>query len=236
MLVLCVAALSVGSASSVAIAGNGHGGGGSGNNPSTGGQHGQDCAPGYHDTGTGTCEHNGGGGGNCGDNQSGNDNGLGNNGNDNGFGHKGDVCDPGNPTPPPPGPPNPPPGPPNPPGPPGSPPSGGTPSHPNAPSVTCAASLRLGRKHVAVGRRTLLTVRVIDARKVPLRSMRVIAHGAGVRLSVMTDSSGRARLTIRPTRAGAIRITVAQGSTCSSLSGLVLATAVAKAHKPDFTG
>jgi hypothetical protein len=235
IVVLCAAMFCAASSAAAAGAGNGHSGG---SGPSAGGQHGQDCPPGFHDTSAGTCEHNGGGGGNCGDNQSGNDNGLGNNGNDNGFGHKGDVCDPGNLTPPPPGPPTPPgpPGPPGPPAPPGSPPSGGTPTQPSAPSVTCAASLRLGRKHVAVGRRTLLAIRVTDARKAPLHSMRVVARGAGVRLSVTTDSSGRARLAIRPLNAGAIRITVAQASTCSSVSGLVLATAVAKAHKPNFTG
>jgi hypothetical protein len=66
--------------------------------------------------------------------------------------------------------------------------------------------------------------------------MRVIAHGAGVRLSVLTNSSGGARLAIWPLSAGAIRITVAQAPTCSSVSGLVLAKAVAKSHKPDFTG
>jgi hypothetical protein len=102
--------------------------------------------------------------------------------------------------------------------------------------VTCAATLRLGRKHVAVGRRTLLSVRVTDARKAALRSVRVIAHGAGVRLSVLTNASGRARFTIRPLSAGAIRITVAQAPSCSSVTGLVLAKVVAKSRKPNFTG
>jgi hypothetical protein len=232
MLALCVAVLGVGPASAVAIAGNGHGGGG-GNPPIGSGQHGQDCAPGYHDTSAGTCEHNGAGGGNCGDNQSGNDNGLGNNGNDNGFGHKGDTCDPA--PPPPPGPPTPP-GPPRPPNNPGSPVTPNAPGHPSAPSLACAGSLRLGRTHFTVGRRTLLAVHVTDAGGRGLRKMMVLVHGAGVRLSSLTNEAGKARFVIRALNAGAIRITVRQSGKCSSVSGLVLATAAKKAHTPDFTG
>src|SRR5579862_8466051 len=88
VLVLCFAALGGWQTATIAAAANG-----GGQDAGTSGQHGQDCAPGYHDTATGSCEHNGAGGGNCGDNQSGNNNGLGNDGNDNGFGHVGDMCD-----------------------------------------------------------------------------------------------------------------------------------------------
>jgi hypothetical protein len=64
----------------------------------------------------------------------------------------------------------------------------------------------------------------------------VLARGGGVRVSAKTNGKGNARLIIRARNAGAIRITVVQASTCSSVSGLVLASAVAKAHKADFTG
>jgi hypothetical protein len=230
MFILCVGLLGAGLLTAVAFAANGHGSGNG--NPSSGGQHGQDCAPGWHDTADGTCEHNGGGGGNCGDNQSGNDNGLGNDGNDNGFGHKGDNCDPAPSAPPPPPANTPPPS--NPPGPSG-PPAGGTPSA-GAPSVTCATLLRLAKTRVAVGQRSLLAVHVVDRGGRPLRGARVSARGAGVHLSVTTDRSGKARFAIRALAAGAIRISVSGSAGCPSSSGLVLATAVTKAHHPDFTG
>jgi len=232
---LCVFVLGV--CPTAAVAASGHQGGGS-NDPGTGGKHGQDCAPGYHDTANGSCEHNGDGGGNCGDNQSGNDNGLGNNGNDNGFGHKGDQCDPSSAPSGPPSSPGPPPSHPSPPATPNGPTTPAAPASdpPARDSNACATSFSLGRTHFIVGRRALLVIRVRDARGAPLQGVTVLVHGAGVRLTAATDSLGKVRFTVRPRSAGVIRVALVQPATCVSISRLARVTGVFKPPKPNYTG
>jgi hypothetical protein len=244
-LVCCLAVFAAGVMAAFAVAGSASASGGA-----TTGQHGQECPPGYHDTG-GICEHNGGGGGNCGDNQSGNDNGQGNDGNDTGFGHRG-GCEATTPTqststststptstststrstPP------------------TTPTTQGTPtsSPPTTstaptttgafqpPSAPCAARMVATRNRFVVGRRGVLQVKVIGADGQPLAGVTVVVRGAGVSVQGVTNSAGVVRFVVRPRSPGAIRINLRQPAACAALSRLARAIGAFKPPKPNYTG
>jgi hypothetical protein len=64
----------------------------------------------------------------------------------------------------------------------------------------------------------------------------VLVRGAGVDLEATTNTSGAARLVVRPRSAGAIRISLGQPASCPSLSRLARAVGVFKPPTPNFTG
>src|SRR5579864_5109398 len=231
VVILCLAALGAGLMSAVDLASPNHTSGGG----TTTGQHGQDCPPGYHDTG-GTCEHNGNGGGNCGDNQSGNNNGHGNGGNDDGFGHQGN-CE-GTPTT-------------------TSTPTSTTTTNPNTttsssttstntprtpttpvlsttptttpPTTTspfsppvdpCAAGLLAHGTRMMVGRRSVLVVTALGENDRRMAGVTVLVRGAGLNAEKATNSAGVARFSVRPTSAGVVRIRLLQASGCGAVSRL----------------
>jgi hypothetical protein len=241
VLMLCIAALGAGLMSAVALAGTSH----PASNGVTTGQHGQDCAPGYHDTVGGACEHNGNGGGNCGDNQSGNNNGQGNGGNDNGFGHRGD-CDattstststststttststptstttttttPHDPT--------------------TSVTSTTTTTAPlSPPADPCARALAARGTHMVVGRRSLLVVTALGDGGNAMAGVSVLIRGAGLSAEAATDAGGVARFHLRPRSAGVVRISLRQTAACGDVSELGQVLGAFAPPRPNFTG
>ncbi|MDQ3866839.1 MAG: hypothetical protein M3304_08415, partial [Actinomycetota bacterium] len=76
------------------------------------------------------------------------------------------------------------------------------------------AKLTMSKHRVKVGLRTTVRVRVINDNGRPMRRVRVIARGAGVRTGARTGAAGYARLTLRPQRVGVIRIRVVGSTRC----------------------
>jgi hypothetical protein len=79
--------------------------------------------------------------------------------------------------------------------------------------ATCR-SLRLNVRRLAVARRTLVRAAVRDWRRVAMARVRVVARGAGVRTSRLTNARGLARLIVRPRRVGTVRFAVRGSSLC----------------------
>ena len=237
VLLFCVVAGAAGVMAAVGVAGNA-----SAETAATTGHHGQDCSPGYHDLGNGTCVHNGGGGGNCGDNQ-----GNGSGGNDNGFGHQGDVCD-GTTT---------------------TPSSSSTSTSTSTPTTTtptttsrptttdppsatttattttgpfmppaslCAARVVATKTRFLIGRRTSLMVTALGSKQQAIAGVTVLLRGAGLSLEGMTNGAGVAQFSVQARSAGVIRISLRQSSACPVASTLARVLAALTPPKPNYTG
>jgi hypothetical protein len=82
------------------------------------------------------------------------------------------------------------------------------------PQAACG-SLRLSTRSLARARRGVVWATVRDTRRVAMAGVRVIARGAGVRSSRITNARGLVRFLVRPRRAGVVRFAVpAAGSRC----------------------
>ena len=66
-----------------------------------------------------------------------------------------------------------------------------------------------------------MRVRVLDQKGSPMANLRVTARGAGVRTSARSGAAGYARLALRPSRAGVIRIRAAGSTVCVARIGVV---------------
>jgi hypothetical protein len=84
---------------------------------------------------------------------------------------------------------------------------------PLAPAAACG-SLRLTVRSLARSRRSIASAIVRDVRGAPIAGVRVVARGAGVRSSRVTNARGVARLVVRPRRAGFVRVTVPGSPRC----------------------
>jgi uncharacterized repeat protein (TIGR01451 family) len=100
---------------------------------------------------------------------------------------------------------------------------------PHRPPPSCG-SLRLDRRTLTLGRRTVVHAVVRDTSRAAMAGVRVVARGAGVRTSARTNAAGVARLVVRPRRAGAIAFRVAGFPRCMARVG------VPSAVTPQLTG
>ena len=75
-------------------------------------------------------------------------------------------------------------------------------------------SLRLSARGLAQGRRSVVWASVRDTRGLPVAAMRVVARGAGVRTSGVTNVQGVTRLLVRPRRAGVVSFAVPNSPPC----------------------
>jgi hypothetical protein len=82
-----------------------------------------------------------------------------------------------------------------------------------APAV--CGSLRLSARALVRGRRSVVWARVRDSRGVAVAGAKVVARGAGVRSSRVTNGNGLARFVVRPRRAGVLRFAVPNSSGCA---------------------
>jgi hypothetical protein len=82
------------------------------------------------------------------------------------------------------------------------------------PQADCG-SLRLSVRSLARARRSIVWARVRDTRGVPMAGVRVVARGAGVRTSRITNARGLVRFLVRPQRAGVVRFAVPASSRCA---------------------
>ena len=83
------------------------------------------------------------------------------------------------------------------------------------PQAACG-SLRLSVRSLARARRGVVWATVRDKRGVAMAGVRVVARGAGVRSSRITNARGLVRFLVRPRRAGVVRFAVpAAGSRCA---------------------
>lgn len=71
-----------------------------------------------------------------------------------------------------------------------------------------------------IGVAIAIRVRVLDQRRQPMAGVRVVARGAGVRTAARTNGRGYARLSLRPRRAGVVRIAVARSTRCVARLGV----------------
>ncbi len=82
------------------------------------------------------------------------------------------------------------------------------------PQAVCG-SLRLSVRSLARARRSVVWATVRDTRGVPVVGMRVVARGAGVRTSRITNARGLVRFLVRPRRAGVVSFAVPASPRCA---------------------
>ena len=111
---------------------------------------------------------------------------------------------------------------------PGAPPEGVVLRASSAASAT-SGCLRVTRGRLTVRRRTTVTTIVRSGGR-PVEGAGVRASGAGVRREARTDANGRARLSVRPTRRGTVRV---ETSVCAGADRLAV---TAQRSEPRFTG
>jgi hypothetical protein len=83
------------------------------------------------------------------------------------------------------------------------------------PVASACGSLRASVRSLARARRSIVWATVRDTRGAPMAGMRVVARGAGVRISRITNVRGLARLIVRPRRPGFVRFAVPGSSRCA---------------------
>jgi hypothetical protein len=84
----------------------------------------------------------------------------------------------------------------------------------SGPVATDCGSLRLSARSLALARRSIVWATVRDTRGVAMAGVRVVARGAGVRSSRITNARGLVRFLVRPRRAGVLRFAVRNSSRC----------------------
>jgi len=82
------------------------------------------------------------------------------------------------------------------------------------PQADCG-SLRLSVRGLTRARRSIVWARVRDTRGVAMAGVRVVARGAGVRSSRITNARGFVRFLVRPRRTGVVRFAVPASSRCA---------------------
>jgi hypothetical protein len=82
------------------------------------------------------------------------------------------------------------------------------------PQAACG-SLRLSVRSLARARRSVVWATVRDTRGVAMAGVRVVARGAGIRSSRVTNARGLVRFLVRPRRAGVVRFAVPASPRCA---------------------
>jgi hypothetical protein len=103
------------------------------------------------------------------------------------------------------------------------------------PAADCG-SLAVSARSLAGGRRSIVWSWVRDSRGVSMAGVRVVARGAGVRTSRVTNGRGWARLVVRPRRTGVVRFTVAGGAHCARRVVVRGVRTIVKPPTPALTG
>ncbi len=101
-----------------------------------------------------------------------------------------------------------------------------------APQAACG-SLRVNARNLSRARRSVVRATVRDTRGVAMAGVRVVARGAGIRTSRVTNGHGAVRFVLRPRRAGVIRFAVPASARCARA---IVVRGVFRPPAPPLTG
>jgi uncharacterized repeat protein (TIGR01451 family) len=91
---------------------------------------------------------------------------------------------------------------------------------PFVPPVACAR-VTVTPRTLAIGKRSVLRVRVVGDNGRGMRRARVTVRGLGINVSGRTNATGVVRLTIRPRRTGVVQIRVTGQAGCAARLGVI---------------